>query len=121
MVKFSYRVTMVDGSTIYGNWLRGHVNKSWFFCRDGLGVLIEKPDMFDVSITKGDNVLKLSLPSRKSVYAAVTYSPYLIDHNYYQFIIDNYGSIENYLENYCCTFEYAREKQNERKKRRKGV
>ena len=121
MVKFSYHITMVDGSNIYGNWLRGHVNKSWFFCRDGLGVLIEKPDMFEVSITKGDNVLKLVLPSRKSVYAAVTYAPYLIDPNYYQFIVDNYGSVENYLENYCCTFEYASEKQNERKKRRKGV
>lgn len=122
MIKFTSKVTMCDTRTIYGSWLHDRKNKSFYYERDGMSILIEKPDMFEVSIVHGTHALILKLPTRRGVYSAITYAPYLLDSEYHNFIIDNYGSVETFLENYCCTFEYATEKQAERKARRnKGV
>lgn len=52
----------------------------------------------------------ITVKTRRGVYAVMTYYELLESDEYVEFIIDQYGSLQHYLDNVCCTTEYIKEK-----------
>lgn len=59
---------------------------------------------------KGGDKQYITVESRKGVYAVLTYYELLSNRDEVDYLISQYGTLQHYFDDICCTTEYIKEK-----------
>lgn len=67
---------------------------------------------YTIEINTKKGTQYFTVESRRGVYSCLTYYELLVDDDERDFLISQYGSIQHYLDDICCSSEYIKDAYN---------